>query len=63
MLFETVVDCFAKVGWMGVVVTELVVVSGWYCVVVVVDLLGKMGANNKEEVAEVDFGGGWVNVD
>jgi hypothetical protein len=27
------------------VVTELVVVSGWYCVVVVVDLLVKMGAS------------------
>jgi hypothetical protein len=45
------------------VVTELVGVRDWDCAAVVVDLLGKMGANNKEEVAEVDFGGGWVNVD
>ncbi len=38
------VDCFAEVGWMGVVL-ELVVVGGWDCVVVVVDLLVKMGAS------------------
>ncbi len=38
------VDCFAEVGWMGVV-TEMVVVSGWDCVVVVVELLVETGAS------------------
>ncbi len=33
------VHCFAEVGWMSVV-TELVVVGGWDCVVVVVDFVG-----------------------
>ena len=36
------VDCFAEVGWMGVV-TEFG--GGWDCVVVVVDVLVKMGAS------------------
>ncbi len=45
------------------VVTELVVCGGWDCVVVVVGLLVKMGASEKTEVAEVDFGGGWVNAE
>jgi hypothetical protein len=44
VLFETVVDCFAEVGWMGVV-TELVVVGGWDCIVVGVDVLVEMGAS------------------
>ena len=38
------VDCFAEVGWMGVV-TEFVVCGGWDCVVVVVGLLVEMGAS------------------
>ncbi len=38
------VDCFAGVGWMGVV-TELVVVGGWDCFVVVVELLIETGAS------------------
>ena len=38
------VDCFAKVGWMGVV-TELVVVGDWDCVVAVVELLSETGAS------------------
>jgi hypothetical protein len=39
-----VVDCFDEVGWMGIV-TELVVVGGWDCVLVVVDLLVNMGTS------------------
>ncbi len=38
------VDCFAGVGWMGVA-TELVVVGGWDCFVVVVELLVETGAS------------------
>ena len=38
-----VVNCFAEIGWMSVV-TELVVVGGWDCVVVVVGLSNKKGA-------------------
>jgi hypothetical protein len=41
---KTLGDYFAEVGWMGVV-TELVVVGDWDCVVAVVDLLGKIDAN------------------
>jgi hypothetical protein len=57
-----VVDCFAGVGWMGVAM-ELVVVGGWDCVVVVVELFIETGAIQYTEVAEVDFGGDWVNVE
>ena len=44
MLVKTVVDCFAEIGWTGVV-TELVVVGGWSCVVAVVELLVGTGAS------------------
>jgi hypothetical protein len=37
---KAAVDCCAEVGWMGVV-TEVMVVGGWDCVVAVVNLLGK----------------------
>ena len=44
------------------VVTELVVVGGWDCVVAIVNLLGEMVACEWTVVADVDFGDGWVNV-
>ena len=43
------------------VATELVVVGGWDCVLVVLDLLGKIGAGEMTGGAEGDCGGGWVN--
>ena len=53
--------------WLGLGVGrnggQLLVVSGWDCLVSAVDLQGKMGANEKAEVAEVYFGGGWVYFD
>ena len=58
---KTAVDFFAEFCRMGVV-TELVVVGGWDCVVAIVNLLGEMVACEWTVVADVDFGDGWVNV-
>ena len=44
-------------------VTELVVIGSKDCVVVAVGLLVEMGVSEYTEVAFVDFGGEWVNVE